>query len=51
MVRDHDKQFKAIVVPQGVQNDVLYEGHIGLGHNGSMRLYQFICAYNHLYYQ
>ena len=41
-IRDRPNIIHAIMVPNTLQSDILYECHNALGHNGSTRLYHFI---------
>ena len=41
-IKDHGRDFKALIVPKTIQNYLLYESHNGLDHNGTTRLYQFL---------
>ena len=40
--RDHEKEFMASIMPNSLQEYVLYESHISLGHYGITRQYQFL---------
>ena len=47
-IRDRPNIFHAIMVPNALQPNILYEGHNTLGHSGSTRLYHFIRRHYYL---
>ena len=46
-VKDHDEAFDTLVVPKMLKKDILHGKHVGPGHIGSTRLYQFIKRQNY----
>ena len=41
-IEDHEKEFRALIVPESIQKYVLYESHKSSGHNSTTKLYQIL---------
>ena len=41
-IKDHGKEFRALIVPKAIQKYILYESHTSSDHNGITRLYKFL---------
>ena len=41
-IKDHEKEFRALILPKTIQIYVLYKSHNSLGYNGNTRLYLFL---------